>query len=627
MKMHRAEWISNVLILSGLLLVWSWVAQSFPGRPRAFSSPSAQRLALDTLVFLGAFLLVMLGLRLQRRPGGRWAPAVLAAVVAWLALSALEPLMNRPLPRDPGRFSRALRVAAKRDLAAGNKWPAKSVGIALSGGGYRAAAYHAGVLDTLDRLGVPITNVSTVSGGSIIGAFYALGGEPLEFRDALAEGSFNLRRKLALAQNLLRLPLSGFSRGTVQADLFRQRLALGDARRIRSTCKDCPRLVIGATDLNFGMQVGFLDQGGLLLAYEVLNSCKKYWSQHHAGVTGLKRLDLATQVAISGAFPGAFPRQRVEIETHRQAKNLPGADLIHRTLLLGDGGISDNTGLLLLRAAQEQANHPCAPSLVGWRTDFMIVSDAGAVFGLGGDPGTLASLQRAVDVLSARGSVGFQRREMEKRDLVWLNPSFLPALLLFDSPYYEISPTTASPVQRTTQYSPFYYPDAIVEELGKVLLGEHGPATKAIAEFVNKRKALLPERRIVGLPGVRTREECAQKVPEGGELAANPDLRALACDAVSLRDAFRAEVERLSLVFRDTPTLRDQLGFEVTHDLFALGQAQTLLSWPQLESQLNRAAVGPPRIIPCDPCGKSGPGGAPARGEPMPGASAPVPPR
>lgn len=49
-------------------------------------------------------------------------------------------------------------------------------GLALSGGGYRAAAFHLGTLRALGRLGV-LKNVdvlSTVSGGSIVGVSYAL---------------------------------------------------------------------------------------------------------------------------------------------------------------------------------------------------------------------------------------------------------------------------------------------------------------------------------------------------------------------------------------------------------------------------------------------------------------------
>ena len=51
-----------------------------------------------------------------------------------------------------------------------------SIGLALSGGGFRAAAFHLGVLKRLEELGVlpQICRVSTVSGGSLTGALYAL---------------------------------------------------------------------------------------------------------------------------------------------------------------------------------------------------------------------------------------------------------------------------------------------------------------------------------------------------------------------------------------------------------------------------------------------------------------------
>lgn len=50
------------------------------------------------------------------------------------------------------------------------------IGLALSGGGYRAAAFHLGVFRKLNKLGIleNIDVISTISGGSIIGAYYAL---------------------------------------------------------------------------------------------------------------------------------------------------------------------------------------------------------------------------------------------------------------------------------------------------------------------------------------------------------------------------------------------------------------------------------------------------------------------
>lgn len=52
----------------------------------------------------------------------------------------------------------------------------KKIGLALSGGGYRAAAYHIGTLKALNKLGVldNIDVVSSISGGSITAAYYAL---------------------------------------------------------------------------------------------------------------------------------------------------------------------------------------------------------------------------------------------------------------------------------------------------------------------------------------------------------------------------------------------------------------------------------------------------------------------
>jgi NTE family protein len=54
--------------------------------------------------------------------------------------------------------------------------PTSKIGLALSGGGFRAAAFHLGVLKRLEEVGLlpHISVVSTVSGGSITGALYAL---------------------------------------------------------------------------------------------------------------------------------------------------------------------------------------------------------------------------------------------------------------------------------------------------------------------------------------------------------------------------------------------------------------------------------------------------------------------
>lgn len=63
------------------------------------------------------------------------------------------------------------------------------IGLALSGGGYRAAAYHIGTLRALHKLGIldKVDVISSVSGGSITSAYYLLHKDNYqEFEDTLS---------------------------------------------------------------------------------------------------------------------------------------------------------------------------------------------------------------------------------------------------------------------------------------------------------------------------------------------------------------------------------------------------------------------------------------------------------
>ena len=70
------------------------------------------------------------------------------------------------------------------------------IGLALSGGGARAMAFHLGCLRALHELGIlqRVSILSTVSGGSVIGALYAATQEPF--------ASFETRVRAALARGL-----------------------------------------------------------------------------------------------------------------------------------------------------------------------------------------------------------------------------------------------------------------------------------------------------------------------------------------------------------------------------------------------------------------------------------------
>src|SRR5437899_1707251 len=87
------------------------------------------------------------------------------------------------------------------------------IGLALSGGGSRAIAFHLGCLRGLDDVGLldRIGVLSTISGGSVIGAYYAYTPQKtfLEFesdiRRLLSRGfKSDILRKLAEPRNLVR---------------------------------------------------------------------------------------------------------------------------------------------------------------------------------------------------------------------------------------------------------------------------------------------------------------------------------------------------------------------------------------------------------------------------------------
>ena len=314
----------------------------------------------------------------------------------WVINSALDVLLeSQPVQRLGASLPAAQAEAAP--------WPALRVGVALSGGGYRAGLMHAGVLAELNAMQVPVTNLSCVSGGAIIGSFYASGGAPQDFRDAIAAGRMNLKRDMADIHNVLRLPFPGkipyldvellpwltFGRVDVQANLVDRVLldgaTLGDMR-----APGLPHLQICTTDLRTGMAVGLAADGAAIrsaprpararsggaLPYEVDRDF------HPALAPDTRVADL---VAASGAFPGAFGAVEVTLPA---VGGRPA-----RRFLLADGGIMDNwaVGLLLDR---HRAAEPDGP----WRLDVLVISAGGRIFKEREVP-VPEELRRAIDIV------------------------------------------------------------------------------------------------------------------------------------------------------------------------------------------------------------------------------------
>lgn len=256
------------------------------------------------------------------------------------------------------------------------------VAMAMSGGGYRAALFHMGVLHELENNSVPTERggpsmkvtpgvVSAVSGGAIAAAYFACGGSPTTFLDTFAADRLSLPRQILRADHLVRLAIGGISRVEVHAELLGQEL-LGETR-MRDAAGFDPALLLCTTDLLSGDLVGW--SGGSCIVHSppaigppptsYLDQIEELWWRVYGPgsrpvisdktVLALQIADdkdygnapLSRLVAASAAFPGVFDPLQLSLTcSHRGGVKEPG-----QRFELVDGGVLDNSGLSLLLAA------------------------------------------------------------------------------------------------------------------------------------------------------------------------------------------------------------------------------------------------------------------------------------
>ena len=231
-------------------------------------------------------------------------------------------------------------------------------GLALSGGGFRATLYHLGVVRCLRDAGVlsKITHITTVSGGSILGAHLVsnwdrYSGTPEEFDEAAAEiirfVQLDVRNRivrrfpLAAAGNKVRsMLLLGQRRQWTRAGLlerYYERFLFGDTPL--SQLPDHPRLHILSTNLSEGCLCSF-NRNGLLMQRRVAGRRDRFERVQ----AGLATVPMA--VAASSCFPGFFPPL---VLTGWDV----GADVGEFTRqAFTDGGVYDNLGLRMFRCME-----------------------------------------------------------------------------------------------------------------------------------------------------------------------------------------------------------------------------------------------------------------------------------
>jgi len=271
------------------------------------------------------------------------------------------------------------------------------LGLALSGGGFRATLYHLGVIRYLRDCGVleQVGDIASVSGGSVLAAHLVLNwdrytGGDAEFAEAAQEVvrfvQHDVRNRIVRRLPLL-FPIrlvgkltgwraAGFTPNALLEKAYRQFL-YGDRRLCE--LPEHPALHILSTNVSDGVMAVF-DREGLHLQKREVGDGDPF--RHITGQTA----SIAKVVSASSAFPGFFPP--VEITA---------ADLgVHEGQFpaesFTDGGVYDNLGI---RAFAWLTTHR------GRAYHRVIVSDAGKPFQiLGSAPlGFIAQSIRATDIL------------------------------------------------------------------------------------------------------------------------------------------------------------------------------------------------------------------------------------
>ena len=246
--------------------------------------------------------------------------------------------MNAISIKDPQSLFESL--ADRGDFLTAGKVE-ETIGLCLSGGGYRAMLYHVGALVRLNELGFlsQIKEIASVSGGSITAGVLARAWSTLHFNN---EGkATNLIEELAeplihfasvgvdIKAAFLGL-LPGYTAANVLEKAYDRHLF---HHTTLQDLPDKPRFTFMATNLQTGSGWRF---------------AKDYAADHRVGRINHPGLSLARVVTASSAFPPFLSPVRIKFDPGT-VQPMVGADL-HRppftqVAVLTDGGVYDNLGL------------------------------------------------------------------------------------------------------------------------------------------------------------------------------------------------------------------------------------------------------------------------------------------
>jgi predicted acylesterase/phospholipase RssA len=259
-------------------------------------------------------------------------------------------------------------VEKKRDNPHCVSFAMKKLGLALSGGGFRASLYHLGLLRFLRDAGLlsQVTHITSVSGGSIMAAHLALNWDRYtdgakEFDAAAAEllgfvrldvrNRITRRFPLTLPLRWPRRLLGRSNRRLTRTGLLEyhyERFLYGD--RSLFELPEKPQLHILATNLSEGCLCSFT-RSGLLMVRRQAGSTFRL-DRVHVGLA-----TVAMAVTASSAFPGFFP----PLELTGTEVGASAGEFGRQAYT--DGGVFDNLGVRMFHCLERPllAESPLCP--------------------------------------------------------------------------------------------------------------------------------------------------------------------------------------------------------------------------------------------------------------------------
>lgn len=268
--------------------------------------------------------------------------------LAGCAVTKVTTALNQPLPEydkpNPPSFPAPVPRASMLASSASDQ---PFIGLALSGGGSRAANLSWSVMERLHALGMlqNLDSISSVSGGSLAGALYALNADRLSEPEHWQQLGSSLKRdflgdwirRLTLnPTNWFRMATSDVERTHIMAGVFEDTL-FGKAtfQDLGNFGPGRPRLFLNTTS-----STSQLGSEGLAFSEEAFT-----WRLG----SRLDTYPISHAVMASGAFPGVFGNITLNVYGERvydpesdQMKPIQSFERVY------DGGVFDNLGLWTL---------------------------------------------------------------------------------------------------------------------------------------------------------------------------------------------------------------------------------------------------------------------------------------